>query len=77
MTPKTGAFQLNRTLNRKAKKEKDMVARKKKNKIIYCLCGCGEKIESLNKWGYQRKYKHGHNAKGKTWKWSKNAKQPK
>ena len=30
-------------------------------KLIYCECGCGEQIEPVNKWGYYRAFKHGHN----------------
>ena len=30
-----------------------------------CECGCGQQIDRFNKWGYERRYTHGHNRRGK------------
>src|SRR6185503_3238371 len=32
--------------------------------MISCACGCGEQMEERNKWGYLRRFKHGHNGRG-------------
>lgn len=34
--------------------------------LISCKCGCEELISAINKRGEQARYKHGHNARGKT-----------
>lgn len=37
----------------------------KRQKLIYCKCGCGEKILKYNKWGKERSYKNYHQNVGK------------
>lgn len=44
-------------------------------KEISCACGCGETFISPDTKGRARKFIHGHNAKGKNWRWSKNVEQ--
>lgn len=29
---------------------------------VKCACGCGKSLRSVNKWGYRRRYIHGHNS---------------
>jgi hypothetical protein len=41
--------------------------------LIACKCGCGIIIENRDSKARTREYVHGHNAKGTTWKWRKNA----
>ena len=36
---------------------------------IFCKCGCGEKIINRDNKCRLKKYKHGHNARGKHWRW--------
>jgi NUMOD3 motif-containing protein len=33
--------------------------------LIYCACGCKQTLQKFNKWGYERKYIHGHHQTGK------------
>lgn len=45
---------------------------RKERKMIYCACGCGKMLETPDGKGRDRKYIHGHNQIGKTWRWKKN-----
>lgn len=40
--------------------------------IIKCACGCGIDLINRDNKGRIREYIHGHNAKGKNWRWKKN-----
>ena len=44
---------------------------KKPRTLVPCACGCGTMIEMHDSKGRPRKYAHGHNAKGKHWRWQK------
>ena len=46
---------------------------RKERRLIYCACGCGNILETPDEKGRDRKYIRGHNQKGKTWRWKKNA----
>jgi hypothetical protein len=51
-----------------------LVTRKPRS-IIQCACGCGGTLTTPDSKGRERKYLHGHNARGTHWKWGdKNAK---
>lgn len=39
---------------------------------VECACGCGGTLITPDQKGRDRKYIHGHNAKGKHWNWRKN-----
>jgi hypothetical protein len=42
--------------------------RKKPRKIVECACGCGEKLETPDKYCKERRYIQGHNNRGKKWR---------
>lgn len=46
---------------------------RKERKMIYCGCGCGKMLETPDGKGRDRKYIHGHNQTGKTWRREKDA----
>ena len=35
------------------------------NEIVKCECGCGERFERFNSWGYSRRFVRGHNSKAR------------
>jgi hypothetical protein len=39
--------------------------RNKDTSKVICSCGCGGQLDKYNKWGYKRKFIHGHNMRGK------------
>lgn len=41
-----------------------------KTKIIECACGCGKNLIAFDKKGRPRQFLHGHNVKGRHWKWT-------
>lgn len=43
---------------------------KKPRIMIKCACGCGQELVSVDKKGRDRKYIHGHNARGNHWSWN-------
>lgn len=43
-----------------------------KRKRIPCACGCGELIWNYTDKGRPKKYVHGHNQRGKSWRWKRN-----
>lgn len=45
--------------------------KKPRGPMIECACGCGELISRFDAKARKRKYKHGHNQRGKHWEWSK------
>lgn len=46
--------------------------RRKERTQSVCACGCGEIITTVDSKGRIRKYKHGHNQRGKNWTWGGN-----
>lgn len=44
-------------------------ARRKERRHIQCACGCGASLVTPNKWGRDREFIHGHNPRGRHWKW--------
>ena len=49
---------------------KSIRQRTKIRTVVECACGCGEKIETPDSKGRDRRYLHGHNNRGRSWKWA-------
>jgi hypothetical protein len=50
--------------------EKSAEIRRKERKLISCACGCGILIEDYDSRGRPRRFVHGHNQRGRAWKWA-------
>lgn len=61
-----GKTRLNRFINGGYKYSQK---RKKSRELVPCLCGCGIMIEQHDSKGRLRTFAHGHNQKGRHWKW--------
>ena len=44
-------------------------SKRQERMMIKCACGCGMEIETPDEKGRRRSFIHGHNQKGKRWKW--------
>lgn len=59
----------------KAQRAKGLIAaakrRRKPREIIPCACGCGEFLITPDKKGRPRQYIHGHNQRGRHWRWKR------
>lgn len=42
---------------------------RKERKVVLCACGCGTLMESVDSKGRERKFIHGHNQRGRKWRW--------